>query len=83
MVLNVQLPCQLTVLCTWGKQAVKIFTALAILRGTVTIFTKARCALVSGPVIMPDKVVVMTPPQAGIQCPRSLLKKFENLRLKF
>ena len=43
-VLNVQLPCQLMVLCTCGKEANKIYTVSAILRGTVTTFTKARCA---------------------------------------
>lgn len=82
MVLNVQLPCQLTVLCTWGKQAVKIFTALAILKATATISTKVRCASVSGPVIVPVTKEAMTPLQAGIQCPGSLFKKYLSLRLK-
>ena len=81
-VLNVQLPCQLMDLCTWGNQQVKIFTASTILRGTVTTFTKARCAWDSGSLIVPDTVEVMTPTQAGIQCPGSLLRKFLSLRLR-
>ena len=81
-VLSVQLLCQLMVSCTWGNQRVKIFTASTILRGTVTTSTKARCAWDSGLVIVLDSVEVMTPEQAGIQCPGSLLKKFQNLKLR-
>ena len=81
-VLNVQLPCQLMVLCTWANQQIKIFTASTTLRATVTTSTKARCAWDSGSLIVPDTVEVMTPTQAGIQCPGSLLKKFQNLRLR-
>ena len=80
-VLNVQLPCQLTVLCTCGKATVKICTASEILRDTVTIFTKARCAWDSGLVTV-LMVLRLTPTQAGSQCPGSLLKKFLNLRLR-
>jgi len=80
MVLNVQALCQLTVLCTWGKQAVKIFTASTILRGTATTSTKARCAWHSGSLIVPDTVEVITPTQAIIPCRGSSLKKFQNLR---
>ena len=80
-VLNVQLPCQLTVLCTCGKATVKICTASAILRGTVTISTKARCAWDFGLVIV-HMVLRRTPTLAGTQCPGSLLKKFLNLRLR-
>ena len=65
-----------------GKEVVKIPIASAILRGTATTSTKARCAWVSGSVIVLDTVEVMTPTQAGIQCPGSLLKKFQNLRLR-
>ncbi len=43
---------------------------------------KARCAWDSGSVIVPDTVEVMTPRQAGIQCPGSMLKKFPNRRLR-
>ena len=46
-VLNVQLPYQLMALCTWGNQRIKIFTALTILRATVTISTKERCTWVT------------------------------------
>ena len=80
-VLNVQLPCQLMVLCTWEYQRVKIFTASTILRATVTTSTKARCAWDSGLVIVLAMEMV-TSTQAGIQCPGSLLKKFLNLRLR-
>ena len=81
-VLNAQAPFQLTVLCTCIKEAVKIPIASAILRGTATTSTKARCAWDSGSPIVLDTVEAMTPTQAGIQCPGSLLKKFQNLRLR-
>ena len=81
-VLNVQLPCQLTVLCTRTKEMVKIVTVFVISRVTAITSTKARCAWDFGSVIVPDSVEVMTPTQAGIQCPGSLLKKFPNLRLR-
>ena len=80
-VLNVQLPCQLMVLCTWGDQGVKIFTASTTLRAIVTTSTKARCAWDSGLVIV-LAMEMLTPTQAGIQCPGSLLKKFLNLTLR-
>ena len=82
MVLNVQLPYRLMVLCTWGDQGVKIFTASTTLRAIVTTSTEARYAWDSGSLIVLDTVEVMTPKQAGIQCPGSLLKKFQNLRLR-
>ena len=77
---NVQPPCQLTVLCTWGNQGVRIFTASTILRGTATTSTKARCAWDSGSLIVPDSVEVITPTQAGNPFRGSSLKKFQNLR---
>ena len=80
-VLNVQLPCQLMVLCTCGKATVKICTASDILRGTVTISTKVRCAWDSGLVIVLI-VLRLTHTQAGTQCPGSLLRKLLNLRLR-
>ena len=80
MVLNVQALFQLTVLCTCIKEVVRIPIASAILRGTVTTFTKARYAWDFGSVIVPDSVEVMTPTQARIPCPESSLKKFQNLR---
>ena len=79
--LNVQAPFQLTVLFTCIKEVVKISFAFAILRGTATTSTKARCAWDSGSVIVLD-MEVMTPTQAGIQCPGSLLRKLPNLRLR-
>ena len=81
-VLNVQAPFQLTVLFTCGKEVVKISIASAILRGTATTSTKAKCAWDSGSLIVPDTVEVITPTQAGIQCPGSLLRKLPNLRLR-
>ena len=80
-VLNVQVPFQLTVLCTWLKEKIKISFASAILRVTATTSTKARCAWDSGLAIV-LVMEILTPTQAGIQCPGSLLKKFLNLRLK-
>ena len=86
-VLNVQGLFQLMVLCTWRKEAVKIFIASAILRGTVTTSTKARCAWDSGLVIVPVMVSFMeevpTPTRDLYQCPGSLLRKFPSLRTRF
>ena len=76
---NVQLPYPLTVWCTCGRATLKIFTAFAILRGTVTTFTKERCAWDSGLVIVRVKNLV-TPTQAGNLCPGSSLKKCLRLR---
>ena len=80
-VLNVQLPCQLMVSCTCGKATVKISTASAILRGTVTTSIKGRCAWDSGLVTV-LMVLRLTPTLAGTQFPGSLLKKFLKLRLR-
>ena len=80
---NVQLPYPLTVWCPCGKATLKIFTAFAILRGTVTTFTKERCAWDSGLVtVQVDREALVTPIQAGNLCPGSLLKKFLRLRPK-
>ena len=81
-VLNVQLPCQLTVLCTCGRETIKIFTASGILKGTVTTSIKGRCAWDSGLGIVLI-VLRLTHTQAGTQCPGSLLKKFPSLRTRF
>ena len=81
-ILNVQDPFPLMVLCTWIKVVVRISIASAILRGTATKSTKERCAWDSGSLIVLDTVEVMTPTQAGIQCPVSMSKKFLNLRLR-
>ncbi len=81
-VLNVHLPCQLTVSCTCGKAILKIYIVSAILRGTVTTSTKGRCAWDSGSVIARVMEEVLTPTQGIDQCPGSLLKKFLNLRLR-
>ena len=86
-VLNVQALFQFTVLCTWIKEVVKISIASAILRGTVTTSTKARCAWDSGLVIVPVMVSFMeevpTPTRDLNQCPGSLLKKFPSLKTRF
>jgi len=68
-VLDVQVPFQLMVLCTCGKEVVKISIVSAILRGTVTTSTQARCAWDSGSLIVPDTAEVITPTQAKSQCP--------------
>ncbi len=83
-VLNVQLPCQLTVLCTCVKEVdhiLNIFAVSAILRGTATTSTKARCAWDSGSVTV-AVMEMQTPTRVFSQCPGSLLKKFLNLRLR-
>ena len=76
---NAQLLYPSTVLCTCGKATLKIFTASAILRGTVTTFTKERCAWDSGLVIVRVKNLE-TPTRAGSLCQGSSLKKFLRLR---
>ena len=53
----------------------------AILRGTVTTLTKAKCAWDSGSEIATDLGTLMGT-QDGIQCPGSLLKKFLKGKLK-
>ena len=75
---NVQLPYPLTVFCSCGKATLKIFTAFAILRGTVTTFTKERCAWDFGLVIV-QVTHLVTPTRAGSLFPGSSLKK--SLRL--
>ena len=82
-VLNVQLPCQLTVLCTCGKEAIKTYTVSAILRGTIITFTKARCAWDSGLVTVRVMQEILKPTQDTNQCPGSLLKKFLNPKTRF
>ena len=76
---SVQLLYLLTVWCTCGKVILKIFTASAILRGTVTKSTKEPCAWDSGLVIVRVTHLV-TPTRAGSLCPGSSLKKFLRLR---
>ena len=80
---NAQLLYPLTVCCTCGKAKLKIFTAFAILRGTVTTFTKERCAWDSGlATVQVDREALLTPTRAGSLCPGSSLKKFLKLRPK-
>ena len=80
---NVQLPYPLTVWCTCGKATLKIFTASAILRGTVTTSTKERCAWDSGlATVQVDREELVTPTRAGSLCLGSSLKKFLRLRPK-
>ena len=79
---NVQLPYPLTVWCTCGKATLKIFTAFAILRGTVTTSTKERCAWDFGLVIVRVTHLV-TPTRAGSLFLGSSLKKFLRLRPKY
>ena len=79
---NVQLPYLLTVLCTCGMAILKIFTAFAILRGTVTTFAKESCAWDSGLVIANIEIVV-TPTRGGSLCPASSLRKFLRLGSRY
>ena len=80
-VLNVQLPCRLMVLCTCGKATINIYTASEILRGTVTISTKAKCAWDSGLVIVMG-TEMLTHTRAGIQRPGSSLRRSLKLSLR-
>ena len=79
---SVQLLYPLTVWCTCGKVILKIFTAFAILRGTVTTSTKEGCALDFGLVIVRVTNLV-TPTRGGSLCPGSSLKKFLRLRPRY
>ena len=76
---SAQLPYPLTVCCTCGKATLKIFSAFAILRGTVTTSTKEGCGWDFGLVTVRVKNLV-TPTRAGSLCPGSSLKKFLRLR---
>jgi len=81
-VLNAQVHCQLAVFYTCGKALITaIYTAYFILRGTVTTFTKAKCAWDSGLVIVTG-TEIMTPTQAGIQHPGSSLRRSLKLSNK-
>ena len=79
---SVQLLYPLTVWCTCGKVILKIFTAFAILRGTVTTSTKEGCALDFGLVIVRVTNLV-TPTRGGSLCPGSSLKKFLRLSPRY
>ena len=79
-VLNVQVPYQLTALCTWDGQR-RILTVSAILRVTVTTSTKERCAWDSGLAIV-AVWETLTLTRVGIQCPGSLSRKFLRLSLR-
>ena len=59
---------------------IKIFIVSTILRDTVIISTKERCAWDSGSAIAPDMETLMGT-QDGIQCPVCLLNKFIKLKL--
>ena len=83
-VLNVQVPCQLTVLCTWVVLSLKILIVSAISWVTVTTSTKARYALDSGSVIVRHAAEMITMPTlAGNQCRGSMLRKSRNHKLRF
>ena len=77
-VLNVQVPCQLMVLCTWVEEA-QIPIVSAILRDTVLTSIRARCAWGSGSVIA-AVMEMQTLTVAGIRLPASTLRKCQNLR---
>ena len=77
-VLNVQVPCQLMVLCTWVEGA-QIPIVSAILRDTVLTSIRARCAWGSGSVIA-AVMEMQTLTVAGVRLPASTLRKCQNLR---
>ena len=68
-VLNVQVPCQLTVLC-------KVLCIDGI------VYPKARCAWDSGSVTVMD-METLTPILVGSQCRGSISRKSPNLKLRF
>ena len=79
-VLNVQVPRQLMVLCTWmERQRGQIPIVSAILRDTVLTSIWARCAWGSGSVIAPV-MEMQTLTVAGIRLSTSTLRKCQNLR---
>ena len=83
-VLNVQVPCQLTVLCTWVVLSLKILIVSAISWVTVTTSTKAKYASDSGSVIVRHAAEMITMPTlAGDQCRGSMLRKSRNHKLRF
>ena len=73
---SAQLLYPLTVLYTCGRATLKIFTVCAILKDTVTTFTKEGCAWDSGLVIV-DLVILVTPTLVGSLCHVSTLKKLK------
>ena len=75
---NVQLLCPLTVFCICGKATLKMFTASAILRGTVTTFTRERCEWHSGLETATLATRTLTLIQAGPKCPGSLLRRCQK-----
>ena len=81
MALSVLLLCPLTELSSCRQAVIKISFASAILRGTVIISTKERCASDSASATALHMETLMAT-QDGIQCPVYLLKKFLKLKLK-
>ena len=83
-VLNVQVPRQLMVLCTWMEcQRAQIPIVSAILRDTVLTSIRARCAWGSGSVIVSQTAEMITMPTlAGNQCRGSMSKKSRKHKLR-
>ena len=73
---------QLTVLSTRKLARATIFTVTAILKVTVTTFTRERCEWDSGLESVPLATKVLTRIQAGIQCPGSSSKRCQKLSSK-
>ena len=66
--------------CILAKTA--IFIIAAILRVTITTFTRERCELVSGLEAATLAIRALTRTQAGIQCPGSSSKRCQRLSSK-
>ena len=81
MALSVLDLCPLTEWLTCKQAKVKISIVSAILRDTVTTFTKDKCVWDSGSEIVMDMGTLMGT-QDGIQYPGSLLKRFPKRKLK-
>ncbi len=58
------------------------YTVTAILKVTVTTFTRERCEWNSGLESVVPSEKLQTPSQAGITCPASLLKRCQKLSSK-
>ena len=67
---------------TCGMEESTVITVTATLKVTVITFTRERCEWDSGLESVPLATTVLTPTQAGVQCPGSSLKRCQKLSSK-
>ena len=67
---------------TCGLEGTTIFTVTATLKVTVITFTRERCEWDSGLESVPLATRVLTPKQAGVQCPGCSFKRCQKLSSK-